>query len=176
MNDATPTRTKCRPAVRLSYDISEIEDTLTAFGHLEEPARSAVDAIYRQSLESIYVSSEGYVYSASVQHGDFLVNFTVTSNLFSATRIEYNPDEDPTDIFDGEIIEILGDGDIIILPTSPLTQTVCFRPSNEDGETYTFLSIEPIGNAVFLTCAPPDRISFENNSVLENEITVFVSD
>jgi len=167
VNDATPTHTKCRPAVRLSCDISEIEDTLTAFGHLEEAARSAVDAIYRRSLESIHIPSQGYVYSASVQHGDFSVNFTITSNLFSATRIKYNPDEDPTDIFDGEIIEILGDGDFNILPSSPLTHTVCFLPSNEDGETYKIFSIEPIGDSAFLTCAPPDIIDFENSSVLE---------
>lgn len=166
MNDATPTRTQCRPAVRLSYDISEIEETLRSFGSvLEHDARSAVNTLYQQSLNSIYIIPENHVYHASEQYGDFRVTFKVTYNLFSATRIEYNPDGNPTGLHDGVTLEIPKDGDPNIVPSIPLTHTICFLSPVDGERIYTVFAIENVKGAA--ACAPPEESYLERSCIEE---------
>ena len=178
MNDVTQTRPKCHPAVRLSYDISKIEGTLRAFGYLEQGARSAVNSIYQNSLKNIHIRAQDHVYSASEQCGDFLVKFTITSNLFSAIIIEYNPDGDPTGIFDGVTIKVPKGGHPVVVTSSPLTRTVSFLSPNSDDKKDVVFPIEPIVAAAVFTCEPPDEENSSGNIViyLDQHIAVSVTE
>lgn len=166
MNDVTPTLSKCRPAVRLSYDLSEIESVLATFGHLEDDAREAVNAIYLKALRCVFVNSDFHVFHSSEKSGFFVVTFKITKNTFSPYRVVYSPDGKPIGIVDGITFEVSErSGASSILPVTSIGCAICFAPSFDAGSGRYFSQNVNGGGAVIGSHAGKGRAAISLNEL-----------